>query len=580
MDVEKLESILSVNNIQIFSIISVTLLSATATITPQTGVFYNAIPKHRCLLPEFDNNTLFKNVSEDEITSLAIPLEDSCHRYIYNTTECLISGNLSCLTEASDNRIMKCDNGYYYDKSYYEKTVVSEWDLVCDKYVLNSVIHSLYFVGILVGSIPAGYIFDWFGRKLALLILSVGLMGSGIGCTLASTLTVYCVFRFLEGATSVTLYGAAFSYASEIAGQKLRPTVATFTPLVSSITHTLFPVAAYFLRDWRDLNLTCGLLSLMFIITWPFIPETPSWLLMKGRELEARKVLNRYAKSKGTIIKDEDWRTILETEKKTMKFVNNRAHLTDLFRRPFIRIVSLVVMYNWFAVNCVYYGLVLNVGSLIGNPYLNAALNGSTEIISVVVFAIINKRYGANQCLIVGMFGAGSLCVVTMITGKIDSTSETALGIMRWASIAGKLFTTIAFNATYQYTNDVFPTITRGKAMAITSTCARLGAIIIPFVIHAKFDTIWVTQALFGVLGVSAGLTMLAMPKTSPHSFTTTIQEAEEYYRKEMTWIAKFIGKQTKINENKFSHVQNSSIIHTLQDVELEKLNTTQLAQA
>ncbi|XP_077976419.1 solute carrier family 22 member 16-like [Styela clava] len=129
-----------------------------------------------------------------------------------------------------------------------------------------------------------------------------------------------------------------------------------------------------------------------------------------------------------------------------------------------------------------------------------------------------------------------------MITGKIDDTNEIALQIVRWASIAGKLFATVAFFASYQYTNDVFPTITRGKAMALASTCARLGSIIIPFVIQTTFDTLWITQALFGILGLSAGLTMLVMPKTSSHSFTTTIQEAEEYYHKEMTWIAKFVG--------------------------------------
>ncbi|XP_077976205.1 solute carrier family 22 member 3-like [Styela clava] len=313
MDLDKIESRLSVNNVQILSIISVTLSAAISAVTPQSGVFYNAIPKHRCSLPEFEDKTLFKNASEDEIKSLAIP-----------------------------------------------------WDLVWDRRVLNSVLQSLYFVGILVGSTPAGYIFDWFGRRLSLLILSVGLMVSGIGCTFAPTFEVYCIFRFLEGATGLALYGAAFSYANEIAGQKLRITVFTTTPLVTTIIDTLFPMMAYSLRNWRDLNLTCSLLALPFIITWPFIPETPRWLLMKGREIEARKVLNRYARSKDTIIKDEDWQIILETERKKMKFVNTRTHLTDLFRRPFIRIVSLVIMYIWLVANCVYYGLVLNVGSLMG----------------------------------------------------------------------------------------------------------------------------------------------------------------------------------------------------------------------
>nr|XP_039265341.1 solute carrier family 22 member 3-like [Styela clava] len=389
-----------------------------------------------------------------------------------------------------------------------------------------------------------------FGRKTALLVLSVGLMASGLGCTYAPTFAVYCVFRFIEGSTCVPLAGAIFSYANEVAGRNLRSTVGTIIMFTTSISHTILPAMAYVLRDWRDLNLASALLPLAFIITWPFIPETPKWLLMKGKEEEARKVLNRYAKSRGKTLNEDDWQIVLDTEKKKMESISTRSHLTDLFRRPFTRIVSLVVLFDWFAVNCVFYGLVLNAGSLSGDPYVNGVLNGATEIIAVIVYGAVNKKYGAKVCIILGMLCSGSLCLVAMIAGEIDSTSETALQVVRWVSITGKLFATVSFYSTYQYTNDVFPVITRGKAMALASSFARVGSIIIPFILEVQSDSICVTQAILGFLGLSAGLATLIMPQTSSKVATTTLQEAEKGYRVNMKWMAKFIKYKRTTNEN------------------------------
>jgi len=43
-----------------------------------------------------------------------------------------------------------------------------------------------------------------------------------------------------------------------------------------------------------------------------------------------------------------------------------RYSLIDIFKRPLMRVVSLVVMFGWFTVNVVFYGLTLNVGTLAG----------------------------------------------------------------------------------------------------------------------------------------------------------------------------------------------------------------------
>jgi OCT family organic cation transporter-like MFS transporter 4/5 len=48
----------------------------------------------------------------------------------------------------------------------------------------------------------------------------------------------------------------------------------------------------------------------------------------------------------------------------------------DLFRTPNMRKNSLVLYVIWFSVYLVYYGLVLNLGNIGGDIYVNTVLSG------------------------------------------------------------------------------------------------------------------------------------------------------------------------------------------------------------
>ena len=54
---------------------------------------------------------------------------------------------------------------YRYDTSFWEETVTTEWDLVCQDSSLNVLAKMIFFSGFAVGTFLAGIVSDIWGRK-------------------------------------------------------------------------------------------------------------------------------------------------------------------------------------------------------------------------------------------------------------------------------------------------------------------------------------------------------------------------------------------------------------------------------
>lgn len=61
---------------------------------------------------------------------------------------------------------------FEYDYSYFGETIVSKWNLVCDRYYIRSVVEMWYLAGAAVGSVCSGWISDKYGRRHSLMIVS------------------------------------------------------------------------------------------------------------------------------------------------------------------------------------------------------------------------------------------------------------------------------------------------------------------------------------------------------------------------------------------------------------------------
>ncbi|GBN64703.1 Carcinine transporter [Araneus ventricosus] len=124
-------------------------------------IFMVATPDHWCYVPEFAS----LNLSEAEIKRIAIPrLNDGsfakCSMYAQNYAA--LFSEYKSTGKFPDVKIngkiipkrpeMKCIHGWVYQKDWYEETIVSKWDLVCDRNYLPSLVLTLANAGSVIGT--------------------------------------------------------------------------------------------------------------------------------------------------------------------------------------------------------------------------------------------------------------------------------------------------------------------------------------------------------------------------------------------------------------------------------------------
>lgn len=68
----------------------------------------------------------------------------------------------------------------------------------------------------------------------------------------------------------------------------------------------LLALLAWAIPSWRSLELVCAAVSALFLLTLPVVPESPRWLLLRGRTQHAQRVLLWVARLNGKALKPED----------------------------------------------------------------------------------------------------------------------------------------------------------------------------------------------------------------------------------------------------------------------------------
>lgn len=98
------------------------------------------------------------------------------------------------------------------------------------------------------------------------------------------------------------------------------------------------------------------------------IPESPRWLLCKGRTAEVATIIRKVC--------EVNKRECPPNLEKLLKPPPSNGDQTDgcisLFGNSYLRLITICFPCIWFTINLVYYGLILNMNSFGGNVYLNS----------------------------------------------------------------------------------------------------------------------------------------------------------------------------------------------------------------
>ena len=362
---------------------------------------------------------------------------------------------------------------------------------------------SLYLLGAISGSLLFGWLADRLGRRL-LFFVTLGLYLVGAAATAFSwDLASFCLFRFLTGAGIGGEYAAVNSTIQEMIPARFRGWTDLALGGTFWIGGALGAGASIVLLNpalfnpeigWRLGFFIGAALSLVILFLRTWIPESPRWLVIHGREDEAEKIagdIEAGFRAHGAHFEDA-------SKLKPMR-VRSRTHtpLGEVFRTIFVTyrtraLVGLTLMAaQAFFYNAIFftYALVLtrfydvpaqDVGWYI-LPF--AAANVLGPIVLGRLFDVIGRKpmiaftYSVSGILLAisgWLFAAGSL----------TATQQT----IAWAVIF--FFASPAAGSAYLTVSEVFPVEIRALAIAIFySLGTAIGGAGAPFLLGSLIET-------------------------------------------------------------------------------------------
>lgn len=164
-----------------------------------------------------------------------------------------------------------------------------------DIYVDNDIfgwIGSWATLGAMVMCFPIGYICDLIGRKLAMLLTIIPFTGGWLLIIFSTNEAMIYVGRFFTGLAGGAFCVAAPLYTSEIAQKEIRGALGSYFQLLLTVGILLSNIMGAYL-EIKTFTIICAIIPFVFGVVFFLQPETPVYLMKKGKENEARNSLKR-----------------------------------------------------------------------------------------------------------------------------------------------------------------------------------------------------------------------------------------------------------------------------------------------
>ncbi|XP_068231490.1 organic cation transporter protein-like isoform X2 [Palaemon carinicauda] len=505
-------------------------------------VFIAATPKYRCAIPGCDNAT-YPNYASTFVNFTIPYLKngkdlDQCHHYVRLNSSV---APITCSKDDFNSTVLDtCKDGSVFDNSVYLSTIVSEFDLTCHNAWEANMVQTIYFGGILAGSLISGYLGDRLGRMLTFTIGVVGMASFGVTTALVSSLPGLNFTRFMSAVMATAVFQTSFILATELVGPKMRVTCGVVPQYFFALGEILLGLVSWQIKDWRMIQLIISGPVSCFVFYMFFIPESPRWLLAKGKHRKAVAVLEKIAKKNRKAIPPELLEVSAEGDNDSddmdsMADARNVSML-DVIRRPILCIRIISMFYIWIVVTLVYYGLSMNAVALGESsspsaPFVDFILTSLVEIPGYSLSWLCMSWFGRRWTMIMSLILAGISC------GGAGFSAEYKKDYVIIPFLFGKCFITCTFSTVYMFTMEMFPTRVRSTVLGLCSTFARVGAMLAPF--SSSLEEIYgpLPMIVFGSLSVVAGLLNCIMPETKKTVLPETIADAVNLGRPRITSV-------------------------------------------
>ncbi|MBD9092252.1 MAG: MFS transporter [Bacteroides oleiciplenus] len=407
-------------------------------------------------------------------------------------------------------------------------------------------------VGSIIGVLFAGILSDKFGRKSTMILSAILFSTSAIGCAVCMDFNQLVVYRIIGGVGIGVVSIISPLYISEVAVAQYRGRLVSLYQLAVTIGFlgaylvnyqllgysTSNPDATgwwsliFVTEVWRGMLGMETLPAILFFIIIFFIPESPRWLILKGKEERATSILERiYVSSKEALFQLTETKSVITSESKS----EWRLLLQPGIMKAVVIGVCIAMLGQFMGVNAVlYYGpsIFENAGLSGGDSLFYQVLVGLVNTLTTILALVIIDKVGRKKLVYYGVSGM----VVSLILIATYFIYGESLGISSIFLLVFFLFYVFCCAVSicavvFVLLSEMYPTRVRGLAMSIAGFALWIGTYLIGQL------TPWMLQNLtpagtFLLFAIMCVPYMLIVWKLVPETTGKSLEEIERYWMK------------------------------------------------
>jgi SP family xylose:H+ symportor-like MFS transporter len=418
--------------------------------------------------------------------------------------------------------------------------------------ILLGVMVSGALLGCVIGSALGGYCSHRFGRKRSLLLAAALFICSGIGSALPEIgfatpgtgthlmLPQFIIYRILGGIGVGLASVLSPMYIAEISPASIRGKLVSWNQLaiVTGILAVYF-VNYYIYRQgdtqwnllygWRWMFASSAIPAAFFLVFLLLVPESPRWLVMKGREKQAAAIMTRL--SPGTVQEEiaairHSVTAVIEKTRTSLKMGKGML-IAGILLSAFQQLVGIQVM--------LYYApeIFKNMGEGSDTAMLQTILVGAANFAFTIVAIYTVDKYGRKPLLLLGsILMAVFMCVLAVCF------YTHYLGLMALVCVLG-FVASFAFSwgpVTWVLLSEMFPNAVRSRIMSIAVAVQW----IMNYTVSSTFPLLdkseWLSKTFnhafsFGLFALMAALSGWFVFKMIPETKGKSLEEMEQIWK-------------------------------------------------
>ena len=410
-------------------------------------------------------------------------------------------------------------------------------------------------IGCIIGAFASGRIATRYGRKNTLVIAAVLFTISAVGAALSYSFFWFIVFRMIGGLAVGLASSVSPMYMSEVSPKSIRGRALSMQNFAIVFGQVVIFVVNFLIAKgmtdawmvdvgWRIMIGSEVIPCVLFVIVSFFIPESPRWLVMAGKDQQAEKVLARIFNPEYAPVVLKNIQDSLHQEQQHHKEVANiQVHKERRFWFFVFLACTIAVFQQASGVNVMMYFAPVVLEKVTGNNEVALFLTiwvGVIQLVGTVIGSLLMDKVGRLPLLKLGSIGStiGLLVTSYFIYQSQGLTGQAAINMGYW-TLFGMMVFMVCFAFSWSLgawivVSEIFPNRMRSLGMSCAIGSLWVSNFIVGLAFPVMNDNVWLNEQFRGAfpMWVFAGVMILSyffVRRFLPETNGVALENMEEH---------------------------------------------------